>query len=76
MFPEGFLHLGLKVELLLSPDDALPEVLQSSSSLLGSSAQVDDVIQVGLASQGLRNVFIDLLQNIKVPEPEKFSSDF
>ena len=76
MLPEGFFQLGLKVEFLLSPEDALPEVLQPCTSLLGSSTQINDVVQVGLPCQGLRNVFIDLLQNLKVAEPEKFSPDF
>ena len=75
MLPEWFLHLGLKVEFLLSPDNALPEVLQPSSSLLGSSTKINDVIEMCLASQGLRNVFIDLLKNLKVAEPEKLRSD-
>ena len=76
LFPEGFFQLGLKVEFLLSPDDAFPEVLQSSSSLLGSSTKINDVVQVSFTSHGLRNVFIDLLKNLKVAEPEKFCSDF
>ena len=75
LFPEGFFQLGLKVEFLLSPDDAFPEVLQSSSSLLGSSTKINDVIEMCLASQGLRNVFIDFLKNLKVAEPEKLRSD-
>ena len=76
LFPEWLLHLGLKVEFLLSPEDALPEVLQTCPSLLGSSTQINDVVQVSLASHGLRNVFVDLLENLKVAEPEKFCSDF
>ena len=71
LLPERLLYLGLKVEFLLSPDNALPEVLQPSSSLLGSSTKINDVIEMCLASQGLRNVFIDFLKNLKVSEPEK-----
>ena len=74
MLPEGLLQFRLKVELLLSPDDALPEVLEAGPALLGSPAQVNDVVQVSLALHRLRNVFVDLLKNLKVSEPGTFLS--
>ena len=64
------LKLGLKVKLLLRPDDALSKVLQASSSLLGGSTQINHVVQVGLACLSLGDIFVDLLQNLKVSKPK------
>ena len=55
-----------KVELLLRPDDALPEVLEAGAALLGGAAQVDHVVQVRLALHRLGNVLVKLLNNLEI----------
>ena len=59
----------LKVELLLGPDDALPQVLESGAPLLGCPAQVDYVVHMRLALHGLRDVLVQLLNHLEVTEP-------
>ena len=59
-------EFGLKVELLLGPDDTLPEVLEAGAALLGGAAQVDHVVQVRLALHRLGNVLVKLLDNLEI----------
>ena len=59
----------LKVELLLSPDDALPQVLESGAALFGRPTKVNDVVHVRLALHGLGDVLVKLLNHLEVTEP-------